>query len=106
MAGSHKSGAYDCVTNIALFMKRKRKVQCVILHNSLLPRKCANPKCKHGGIVQPDPNKKCNSNRTDLMPASRTQSGKIGVACMHYDCSWECLLDYVYGPLYDKIMGY
>lgn len=99
--------AYDYVWDVERYMKRKRTRKCVILHDALLPQPCANPKCRQGGVVLPtSQGGKADDNRTDLYPANYKGSGKpIVMVCQHYVCSWENLLDYVYGPLYDEVMS-
>ena len=75
--GATKSGAYDLVHNISLFMKKKRKMQDVILApEALKGRTCF--KC--GKDFTKDA-----SNRADLHPA---KNGKVEVKVCHYDCAW------------------
>jgi len=39
-----------------------------------------------------------NGNRCTYYPKNKK------VICFHYVCSWKVLLNYIYGPLYEKLM--
>lgn len=80
-SGFYKWDAYDCVTDVGLYCKRKRKARSVILDDCLLPLVCAY--C--GKTI-----KKGEPNRTDLDPRTRT------ISPMHYECSWKALFEEIY----------
>lgn len=71
----------DNVADLRQFVKRRRKLQCVIFRGGgdLLPCKCAWCKKTIG---------RGDSNRVDIQP--RKEQEPL-VAAFHYECSWEAL---------------
>jgi hypothetical protein len=76
-----KAYGYPHVSDIASFMKRKRKMVMVILCDKLLPVQCA--KCGK-------PIEKGQGNRADIYPGGR-------IVPMHYECAWGATLGKIYG---------
>jgi hypothetical protein len=85
------TAGYPLVFDVAAFCKRKRSVQTVILAENYFPRNCSVCNKEIG---------KADANRADIDPK---HPDRIWVA--HYDCAWSALLNHVYGPLYDSVMG-
>jgi transcription elongation factor Elf1 len=85
--GYRQHGAYNEVYDIDAYLKGRRKTQYVILASELLKEKeFTCPQCNKR--VMPD-----DPNRTDMVPMGK---GRWGIACMHYNCAWQSILNKMY----------